>query len=119
MNPVQFEVIWHRILQIADEMGIHYLRCSGSQTVVSGNDGATAVMLPDGGLVAIGPYIATQSNVLPLIVESTKRTCSDNPGKTRVIFLSATILTAGPSTTPTWLSSHPSSSRARLPPGSA
>jgi N-methylhydantoinase B len=80
MNPVQFEVIWHRILQIADEMGIHYLRCSGSQTVVSGNDGATAVMLPDGGLVAIGPYIATQSNVLPLIVESTKRTCADNPG---------------------------------------
>ncbi len=80
MNPVQFEVIWHRILQIADEMGIHYLRCSGSQTVVTGNDGATAVMLPDTGLVAIGPYIATQSNVLPLIVESTKRTCADNPG---------------------------------------
>ena len=80
MNPVQFEVIWHRILQVAEEMGIHYLRCSGSQTVVTGNDGATAVMLPDGGLVAIGPYIATQSNVLPLIVESTRRTCADNPG---------------------------------------
>ena len=80
MNPVEFEVIWHRILQIADEMGIHYLRCSGSQTVVTGNDGATGVMLPEGGLVAIGPYIATQSNVLPLIVESTQRTCAGNPG---------------------------------------
>ncbi len=80
MNPVQFEVIWHRILQIADEMGIHYLRCSGSQTVVTGNDGATGVMLPEGGLVAIGPYIATQSNVLPLIVQSTRRTCAENPG---------------------------------------
>ncbi len=80
MNPVQFEVIWHRILQIAEEMGIHYLRCSGSQTVVTGNDGATAVMLPRGDLVAIGPYIATQSNVLPLIVESTLRSCAENPG---------------------------------------
>lgn len=80
MNPVQFEVIWHRILQIADEMGIHYLRCSGSQTVVTGNDGATAVMLPDTSLVAIGPYIATQSNVLPLIVQSVQRMCADNPG---------------------------------------
>ncbi len=80
MNPVQFEVIWHRILQIAEEMGIHYLRCSGSQTVVTGNDGATAVMLPDARLVAIGPYIATQSNVLPLIVESAQRLCARNPG---------------------------------------
>ncbi|OGL64696.1 MAG: hypothetical protein A3J27_08600 [Candidatus Tectomicrobia bacterium RIFCSPLOWO2_12_FULL_69_37] len=80
MNPVQFEVIWHRILQIADEMGIHYLRCSGSQTVVTGNDGATAVMLPDTSLVAIGPYIATQSNVLPLIVQSTQRMCAEDPG---------------------------------------
>jgi len=80
MNPVQFEVIWHRILQLADEMGIHYLRCSGSQTVVTGNDGATAVMLPDTSLVAIGPYIATQSNVLPLIVQSVQRMCAENPG---------------------------------------
>ncbi len=80
MNPVRFEVIWHRILQIAEEMGIHYLRCSGSQTVVTGNDGATAVMLPDTSLVAIGPYIATQSNVLPLITASVQRTCAENPG---------------------------------------
>jgi len=80
MTPVQFEVIWHRILQLADEMGIHYLRCSGSQTVVTGNDGATAVMLPGTELVAIGPYIATQSNVLPLIVQSTKDLCAGNPG---------------------------------------
>ncbi|MDA0999147.1 MAG: hydantoinase B/oxoprolinase family protein [bacterium] len=80
MNPVQFEVIWHRILQIAEEMGIHYLRCSGSQTVVTGNDGATAVMLPDTSLVSIGPYIATQSNVLPLITQSVQRLCGENPG---------------------------------------
>ena len=80
MTPVQFEVIWHRILQLADEMGIHYLRCSGSQTVVTGNDGATAIMLPGTELVAIGPYIATQSNVLPLIVQSTKDLCATSPG---------------------------------------
>ena len=73
IDPVGFEVLNHRLLSIAEEMGIQYMRCSGSNVLITGNDAATAIMRADGALVAVGPYIVTQGNVLPLIVESTKR----------------------------------------------
>ena len=73
IDPVTFEVLNHRLLSITEEMGIQYMRCSGSNVLITGNDAATAVMLPDGALVSVGPYIVTQGNVLPLIVQSTQR----------------------------------------------
>jgi len=73
VDPVTFEVLNHRLLSITEEMGIQYMRCSGSNVLITGNDAATAIMLPDGALVSVGPYIVTQGNVLPLIVESTQR----------------------------------------------
>lgn len=73
LDPGTFEVLNHRLLSIVEEMGIQYMRCSGSNVLITGNDAASAVMLPDGGLVAVGPYIVTQGNVLPLIVGSTLR----------------------------------------------
>jgi N-methylhydantoinase B len=73
IDPVTFEVLNHRLLSITEEMGIQYMRCSGSNVLITGNDAATAIMMPDGALVSVGPYIVTQGNVLPLIVESTQR----------------------------------------------
>lgn len=73
VDPVTFEVLNHRLLSITEEMGIQYMRCSGSNVLITGNDAATAIMLPDGALVSVGPYIVTQGNVLPLIVQSTQR----------------------------------------------
>jgi N-methylhydantoinase B len=73
VDPVAFEVLNHRLLSITEEMGIQYMRCSGSNVLITGNDAATAIMMPDGALVSVGPYIVTQGNVLPLIVESTQR----------------------------------------------
>jgi N-methylhydantoinase B len=73
LDPVAFEVLNHRLLSITEEMGIQYMRCSGSNVLITGNDAATAIMLPDGALVSVGPYIVTQGNVLPLIVQSTQR----------------------------------------------
>ncbi|MSP96159.1 MAG: hydantoinase B/oxoprolinase family protein [Betaproteobacteria bacterium] len=73
IDPVTFEVLNHRLLSITEEMGIQYMRCSGSNVLITGNDAATAIMLPDGALVSVGPYIVTQGNVLPLIVQSTQR----------------------------------------------
>ncbi|HZP88320.1 MAG TPA: hydantoinase B/oxoprolinase family protein [Burkholderiales bacterium] len=73
VDPVTFEVLNHRLLSITEEMGIQYMRCSGSNVLITGNDAATAIMLPDGALVSVGPYIVTQGNVLPLIVGSTQR----------------------------------------------
>jgi len=69
IDPATFEVLNHRLLNIVEEMGIQYMRCSGSNVLITGNDAATAIMRPDGALVSVGPYIVTQGNVLPLIVE--------------------------------------------------
>jgi N-methylhydantoinase B len=80
LDPASFEVLNHRLLSIAEEMGIQYMRCSGSNVLITGNDAASAIMLPDGGLVAVGPYIVTQGNVLPLIVESTQRLIGPSVG---------------------------------------
>lgn len=77
IDPVTFEVLNHRLLSITEEMGIQYMRCSGSNVLITGNDAATAIMQPDGALVSVGPYIVTQGNVLPLIVESTQRLSGD------------------------------------------
>lgn len=77
IDPATFEVLNHRLLNIVEEMGIQYMRCSGSNVLITGNDAATAIMQPDGALVSVGPYIVTQGNVLPLIVESTLRLASD------------------------------------------
>jgi N-methylhydantoinase B len=80
LDPVTFEVLNHRLLSIVEQMGIQYMRCSGSNVLITGNDAATAIMLPDGSLAAVGPYIVTQGNVLPLIVDSTKRLTSAATG---------------------------------------
>lgn len=80
LDPTTFEILWHRLLAIAEEMGITYMRCSGSQVLITGNDASTGITLPDGSLVAMGPYITTQGNVLPLIVDNTLRLCRENPG---------------------------------------
>lgn len=80
VDPVTFEVLNHRLLSITEEMGIQYMRCSGSNVLITGNDAATAIMQPDGALVAVGPYIVTQGNVLPLIVQSTIRRTAPGTG---------------------------------------
>jgi N-methylhydantoinase B len=79
-DPVTFEVIWHRLIDIAEEMGIKYMRTSGSPVLVGAYDASTAIMLPDGRLVAMGPYITTQGHVQRLIVEATVRLRSEAPG---------------------------------------
>jgi len=79
IDPVTFEVLNHRLMTISEEMGIQYMRCSGSNVLITGNDAAAAVMLADGSLVSVGPYIVTQGNVLPLIVDSTMK--SLGPGE--------------------------------------
>ena len=80
VDPVTFEVIWHRLVDITEEMGIKYMRTSGSPVLVGAYDASTAIMLPDGRLVAMGPYITTQGHVQRLIVEATKKMRSRSPG---------------------------------------
>ena len=70
VDPVTFEVIWHRLHDITEEMGIKYMRTSGSPILVGAYDASTGITLPDGELVAMGPYITTQAHVLRLIIGS-------------------------------------------------
>lgn len=80
VDPVVFEVVWHRILDITEEMGIKYMRTSGSPILVGAYDASTGITLPDGQLVAMGPYITTQAHVLGLIVSSVQRSRARHPG---------------------------------------
>lgn len=80
LDPVTFEVIWHRLLDTTEEMGIKYMRTSGSPILVGAYDASTGICLPDGQLVAMGPYISTQAHVLRLIIESTIKTRQKSPG---------------------------------------
>ena len=80
IDPVLFEVVWHRLLDITEEMGIKYMRTSGSPILVGAYDASTGITLPDGKLVAMGPYISTQAHVLRLIVDSVIKQRSKNPG---------------------------------------
>lgn len=80
VDPVTFEVVWHRLLDITEEMGMKYMRTSGSPVLVGAYDAATGIFLPDGQLVAMGPYITTQGHVLRLIIEATLRMRSQHPG---------------------------------------
>jgi len=80
VDPVTFEVLWHKLAQLAEEMGITYFRTTGSHIVITGTDASSAIMTPDGEAVAVGPYIVTQANVLPLIVRSVIEQCSEDPG---------------------------------------
>lgn len=79
-DPVTFEVVWHQLLDLAEEMGIKYMRTSGSPILVGGYDASTGITLADGQLVAMGPYITTQAHVLPLIIQSVQDRCAANPG---------------------------------------
>lgn len=80
LDPVLFEVVWHRLLDITEEMGIKYMRTSGSPILVGAYDASTGITMPDGKLVAMGPYITTQAHVLRLIVDSVIKMRSAEPG---------------------------------------
>jgi N-methylhydantoinase B len=80
LDPVTFEVIWHRLLDTTEEMGIKYMRTSGSPVLVGAYDASTGICLPDGQLVAMGPYITTQAHVLGLIIDSVIRKRAHVPG---------------------------------------
>lgn len=80
LDPVTFEVVWHRLLDATEEMGIKYMRTSGSPVLVGAYDASTGICLPDGQLVAMGPYITTQAHVLRLIIDSVIRMRAASPG---------------------------------------
>ena len=80
LDPATFEVVWHRLLDVTEEMGIKYMRTSGSPVLVGAYDASTGITLPDGQLVAMGPYITTQAHVLRLIVSATQRMREEHPG---------------------------------------
>lgn len=80
IDPVTFEVIWHRLLDTTEEMGIKYGRTSGSPMMHGGNDASTVLTTATGELVAVGPYFTTQGHMLPPLIRAAMQRCADNPG---------------------------------------
>ncbi|MFQ5895364.1 MAG: hydantoinase B/oxoprolinase family protein [Nitrospinota bacterium] len=80
LDPVTFEVILHKLNQIAEEMCISYINCSGSEPLVQANDGNAGITLADGSMVVVGPYVIIQANVLPLTIAKVLERCRENPG---------------------------------------
>ncbi|MFQ6110654.1 MAG: hydantoinase B/oxoprolinase family protein, partial [Nitrospinota bacterium] len=80
LDPVTFEVLLHKLSQIAEEMCISYVRCSGSEPLVQANDANAGITLADGSMVVVGPYVIIQANVLPLTVKGVIERCGSNPG---------------------------------------
>jgi N-methylhydantoinase B len=80
IDPVTFEVIWHRLLDTTEEMGIKYGRTSGSPMMHGGNDASTVITTGTGELVAVGPYFTTQGHMLPPIINAVMELTRDNPG---------------------------------------
>lgn len=80
IDPVTFEVIWHRLLDTTEEMGIKYGRTSGSPMMHGGNDASTVLTTATGELVAVGPYFTTQGHMLPPLIRAVMERCADNPG---------------------------------------
>jgi N-methylhydantoinase B len=80
LDPVTFEVILHKLNQIAEEMCISYVNCSGSEPLVQANDANAGITLPDGDMVVVGPYVIIQANVLPLTISKVLERCEENPG---------------------------------------
>lgn len=71
IDPVTFEVLGHKLLQISEEMGISYVKCSGSPVIVDANDLNAGIMLPDGQLMVIGPFLTLHAIVLSNLVKNT------------------------------------------------
>jgi N-methylhydantoinase B len=43
LDPITFEVVLHRLLDITEEMGIKYMRTSGSPILVGAYDASTGI----------------------------------------------------------------------------
>lgn len=65
VDPVTLEVLWSRLIRIAEEMGTHLHRTAFSEVVKHAQDFSTAVFSGDGRLLAQGVYTPGHLGCMP------------------------------------------------------
>jgi N-methylhydantoinase B len=80
LNPVDLEIIRHRLDAITVDAGETLVRVSGSLIASEASDFNMAIMTADGAVVAASKFIVVQSTALNLIVTDILEKYADNPG---------------------------------------
>ncbi len=70
VDPITFEVIKHRLLQINDEQGITIKTLSSSPIVVEGNDFNVGLFTARGDIAVAGPYVLTHVTTMDYIIKT-------------------------------------------------
>jgi N-methylhydantoinase B len=80
LNPIDLEIIRHRLDAITVDAGETLVRVSGSQIAAEGSDYNMAIMAADGTIVACSKFIVVQSTALHLVVTELLARYAENPG---------------------------------------
>lgn len=80
VDPVDYEIVRHRLWMINDEHASTLKRISGSPIVVFGHDFNTSLLLEDGEWVYFGPYILYLNAGADLAVKWILENRSEDPG---------------------------------------
>jgi N-methylhydantoinase B len=70
VDPITFEVIKHRLLQINDEQGATIKTLSSSPIVVEGNDFNVGLFTAQGDIAVAGPYVLTHVTTMDAIIKN-------------------------------------------------
>jgi N-methylhydantoinase B len=70
VDPITFEVIKHRLLQINDEQGATIKTLSSSPIVVEGNDFNVGLVTAEGDIAVAGPYVLTHVTTMDTIIKN-------------------------------------------------
>jgi N-methylhydantoinase B len=80
LDAITFEVIRHRLWQIANEMGSTLIHVSGSPVVTQVNDIMTGIFLQNGEPVSFGPFVVLHFGANPFAIRAIVEQCSVDPG---------------------------------------
>jgi N-methylhydantoinase B len=73
VDPITFEVVKHRLLQINDEQGVAIKTLSSSPIVVEGNDFNVGLFTAEGDIAVAGAYVLTHVTTMDAIIRNILR----------------------------------------------
>lgn len=80
MDPVTFEVIRHRLLEITNEQAARLSAISGSKNVTEISDFNVGIYLPDGNVAVMGRTILFHASSMAAVVGHVIEDCTKDPG---------------------------------------
>lgn len=80
LDPISYEVISHKLIQVNDELAATIKKVSGSSVVTEAYDFNVALGDQYGDLFAVGSYISVHATTLQQMIRWTLENRSENPG---------------------------------------